>query len=93
MTAPLKADVTAADRLLKAAVRRAVETLQTDLRPVVVRHLGEACFEWRNRTDAEVEDARYRVADLLATATHAADLLLADDERPAKKAAARKGAS
>lgn len=35
MTAPLKADVTAADRLLKAAVRRAREQVRYDRAAVV----------------------------------------------------------
>jgi hypothetical protein len=36
VTAPLKADVTAADRLLKAAVRRAVEMLQQPARVLYI---------------------------------------------------------
>jgi hypothetical protein len=83
MTAPLKADVTAADRLLKAAVRRAVEILRHNPRVCVLKPGGG----WDVMPDLEP------AAAVLRTAAHAADILLADDERPAKKAAARKGAS
>lgn len=81
MTAPLKADQQAADRLLKAAVRRAVEMYRAE-KPhgiAVYRALDHWC------TDQQ------RVAHLLTAAGESAALLL--DERPAKKAAARKGAS
>lgn len=61
----LKADQQAADRLLKAAVRRAREWVR----------------------DTSPDD----VVAMLTAAGESAALLL--DERPAKKAAARKGAS
>jgi hypothetical protein len=99
MAEPLKADVTAADRLLKAAVRRAVEMLRAPgrMREVSLNRRTWAAnptltnathlsYEWVKPDPAEI-------VAMLATATHAADILLADDKRPAKKAAARKGAS
>jgi hypothetical protein len=93
MTAPLKADVTAADRLLKAAVRRAIEELRGYV--AMTRDVpGPALYSRRidimYRTPG---DAFGRAVAMLTAAAKSADLLLADDERPAKKAAARKGAS
>lgn len=63
MTAPLKADQTAADRLLKAAVRRAIDHYRT-----AVAFGGEA--------DRAVITPG--VADMLANAATAADLLLSE---------------
>lgn len=82
-TAPLKADQQAADRLLKAAVGRAVEMNRTVVR--TAPRSTALTIGYKSQT------VQSDVIAMLATAGRAAALLL--DERPAKKAAARKGAS
>jgi hypothetical protein len=81
MTAPLKADQQAAERVLKAAVRRAVEIYRAEIPHSAAVYRADD--HWCVTQD--------RAAALLGIAGQSAALLL--DERPAKKAAARKGAS
>lgn len=73
MTAPLKADVTAADRLLKAAVRRAIREMRNGNRWRSVNPPAgyDTASVW---TPYDPE----RVVAMLATAGHAADLLLSE---------------
>lgn len=75
----LKADQTAAERLLKAAVRRAVEMIREESKHSAAAYA--AVDHWCT--------TQARVAAMLGIAAQSADLLLADDERPAKKAAKR----
>jgi hypothetical protein len=89
MNAPLKADVTAADRLLKAAVRRARDEFAA-----VHRHTryeqgaGFAKWTWRASTEpSELARAQTRVERMLTAAGESADLLLSEPTaRPAKAA-------
>lgn len=84
MTAPLKADQQAADRLLKTAVRWAVEIIRDGDRADITTHDGRLV-----RRICTYD--RPRVVAMLTAAGESAALLL--DEQPAKKAAARKAAS
>jgi hypothetical protein len=71
MTAPLKADVTAADRLLKAAIRRAREVIADAPTGTVSDWTGRVHLTFRDYDQAAV------VAMLTAAGT-AAELLLGE---------------
>jgi nicotinamide mononucleotide adenylyltransferase len=92
MTAPLKADVTAAERLLKAAVREAARQLRPLARPIesTQRNGASVTYMARTWTPYESDLVRERARQVLENAARSADLLLtAADKRPAKKTAKR----
>lgn len=94
MTAPLKADVQAAERLLNAAVRRVSSQFVAAHRHERYERAsgGLAKWSWRASTEpTEMARLRTEAVAMLTAAAESADLLLT--AAPAKKAAARKGAS